>query len=84
LNHTKNAVAELRAIAQENPEVFLGALWKKTAEFSISQIDFWLDSVHPGHFADVMVSPNGMQIFQHFLDAHPLLDVQITVDDVQK
>uniref|UniRef100_A0A914H226 ShKT domain-containing protein n=1 Tax=Globodera rostochiensis TaxID=31243 RepID=A0A914H226_GLORO len=48
------------------------------------EMDFWLESTHPGQFAEVMVSPEGVKAFEHFLVAHPRLHVEMTVDDVQK
>uniref|UniRef100_A0A183CI11 Peptidase_M14 domain-containing protein n=1 Tax=Globodera pallida TaxID=36090 RepID=A0A183CI11_GLOPA len=47
-------------------------------------MDFWLESTHPGQFAELMVSPEGVEAFERFLAAHPHLHVEMTVDDVQK
>ncbi|KAL3080818.1 hypothetical protein niasHS_014923 [Heterodera schachtii] len=49
-----------------------------------AEVDFWLESAHPGQFADVMVSPEGKETFQRFLAEYPHLHVEMTVDDVQK
>ncbi|KAL3114642.1 hypothetical protein niasHT_016273 [Heterodera trifolii] len=92
-----NAFSENRQNQQKNGDVFrvfriftenwsdvkavrkLSEIAKENAE-----VDFWLESTHPGQFADVMVSPEGKETFQRFLAEYPHLHVEMTVDDVQK
>uniref|UniRef100_A0A915E5M5 Carboxypeptidase activation peptide domain-containing protein n=1 Tax=Ditylenchus dipsaci TaxID=166011 RepID=A0A915E5M5_9BILA len=62
------SLAKLRKLAEESGE---------------SEIDFWLDSRHPGQFADVMVSPRALPHFQKFM-ASQNLNHTVTIRDVEK